>query len=48
MALSRAIKPGDSVVLGSNYELMQGECVPRSGAEQGTLEVGKAMKAHGT
>ena len=24
----------------------QGEMVPRSGAEQGTLEVGKAMKAH--
>jgi NAD(P)-dependent dehydrogenase (short-subunit alcohol dehydrogenase family) len=26
----------------------QGEMVPRSGSEQGTLEVGKAMKAHGT
>jgi hypothetical protein len=25
----------------------QGETVPRSGSEQGTLEVGKAMKAHG-
>ena len=25
----------------------QGEMVPRSGSEQGTLEVGKAMKAHG-
>jgi len=24
----------------------QGEMVPRSGSEQGTLEVGKAMKAH--
>jgi hypothetical protein len=23
-----------------------GETVPRSGSEQGTLEVGKAMKAH--
>jgi NAD(P)-dependent dehydrogenase (short-subunit alcohol dehydrogenase family) len=26
----------------------QSEMVPRSGSEQGTLEVGKAMKAHGT
>jgi hypothetical protein len=25
----------------------QGEMVPRSGSEQGTLEVDKAMKAHG-
>jgi hypothetical protein len=25
----------------------QAETVPRSGSEQGTLEVGKAMKAHG-
>ena len=25
----------------------QGETVPRSGSEQGVLEVGKAMKAHG-
>jgi hypothetical protein len=25
----------------------QGETVPRSGSEQGALEVGKAMKAHG-
>jgi hypothetical protein len=24
----------------------QGEMVPRAGSEQGTLEVGKAMKAH--
>ncbi len=24
----------------------QGETVPRSGSEQGALEVGKAMKAH--
>jgi hypothetical protein len=24
-----------------------GEMVPRSGSEQGALEVGKAMKAHG-
>jgi hypothetical protein len=24
----------------------EGEIVPRSGSEQGTLEVGKAMKAH--
>jgi len=26
----------------------QGEVVPRSGSEQGVLEVGKAMKAHGS
>jgi hypothetical protein len=26
----------------------QGERVPRSGSEQGTLEVGKAMAAHGS
>jgi hypothetical protein len=25
----------------------QGEMVPRSGSDQGTLEVGKAMKVHG-
>jgi hypothetical protein len=25
----------------------QGEMVPRSGSDQGTLEVGKAMNAHG-
>jgi hypothetical protein len=26
----------------------QGEMVPRSGSEQGALEVGKATKAHGS